>query len=646
MATPLVRIPQPQGGTMYAFASSAKDMTRAFNNPDIKFEFSKFALLDLPDFTTAVAGSNTMDFELSLKQASGANYVATAPNVDFAQTFQNYALNMEELLLQDDDYDPIIMQSDAEKIFFKWLSALGAMRLASADSNVSTVGGYTEDANSDGIGVAAYDRVVKYLGTIDAENDVAYAGNTYHEVFINVPTSVGYTPQVIFNPANYNTTATKLYASDDIEGRAGQTHPDPSLNLDTVADDYTLADGPYYDIAVNSTNSVQVDFDPESYSEVVSASSIKSLLDYAKTGQQFTFNAILVYYDLYSQSVPSNRATNLYGILILDDIQSVGGVGSKINEQIKNKPNEVTGLNGNAFSLKLNLKFNSSLDNVGVETSINDFTTFSMDLFMDTTTALENATEVLIEANNRYSAIVDRLDSLENILVSGAESDDIITRLTSLESDFQNASIQLQDSDSLLRLIQKAHEKLNSLIDGTIPTELQYNVDVIFDGNGTTVDKTTSGKIKVNNSVVGYAQAVKFKWDLAANVVSTIIDSDNLFDIGVSGNGADRYGIWTKLLPYTNRLSLYESLVNDPNDDLYIYIDDSVNAWKPGHVFKIAFDTFDISGNSIIIKTGKSGGFNKTIAHIEPDQLITAKPYIEIVCIDPVNYKFEADILR
>ena len=188
MATPLVRIPQSQGGTMYAFASSAKDMTRAFNNPDIRFEFSKFALLDLPDFTTSIGGSNTIDFELNLKEASGSDYVATAPNVDFAKTFQNYALNMEELLLQDDDYDPIIMQSDAEKIFFKWLNNLGAIDYNTADSNVSTLGGYVELANSDGIGTTAYDRVVKYLGTIYAGNDVCFSGNTYHEVFINLPT--------------------------------------------------------------------------------------------------------------------------------------------------------------------------------------------------------------------------------------------------------------------------------------------------------------------------------------------------------------------------------------------------------------------------------------------------------------------------
>ena len=646
MATPLVRIPQSQGGTMYAFASSAKDMTRAFNNPDIRFEFSKFALLDLPDFTTSIGGSNTIDFELNLKEASGSSYVATAPNVDFAKTFQNYALNMEELLLQDDDYDPIIMQSDAEKIFFKWLNNLGAIDYNTADSNVSTLGGYVELANSDGIGTTAYDRVVKYLGTIDAENDVAYAGNTYHEVFINVPTSVGYTPQVIFNPENYNTTATKLYASSEIEGRAGQTHPDPSLDMDSIVDSYNISDGPYYDIAVNSTNGVQIEWDDNAYAEVVNTSSISNLLDYAKTGQQFTFNAILVYYDLYSQSNPSNRATNLYGILILDDIQSVGGIGSKINEQIKNKPNEVTGLNGNAFSLKLNLKFNSSIDNVGVETSVNDFTTFSMDLFMDTTTALENAVEVLLQANGRYASIVERLDSMENLLVAGTDSDEIVARLASLENDFQNSSLQLQDSDSLLKLIQKAHEKLNSLIDGTIPTSLQYNTDVIFNGKGTTVDKTAAGRIKINNNVVGYKQSINFLWNIAANVVSSKLDGVTLFDANVSGAGADKFAIWTRLQTFTNRMSLRDTFSSEPNDDLYIYIDDSTTTWESGQVFKIAFDTIDLNGNGIIIKTGKAGVFNKTVAHIEPEQLITAKPYIEIVCTDPINYKFEADILR
>jgi hypothetical protein len=644
MATPLVRIPQPRGGTMYAFASSARDMTRAFNNPDLNFEFSRYALLDLPDFTQSTNGANTIDFSLNLVNASGSAYSAGAPNIDFAQTFQNYALNAEELLLQDDDYDPIILQSDAEKLFFKWLSNLGAIRFRTADSNEATIGALTEENNSIQTG-AVYDRVVKYIGTIDAENDIAYKGNAYHEVYINVPTSVGSTPTVLFQPRQYNTTATKLYADNVIEGRSGQNHPDPNINLFSVVDTYDVGTGEaYYNINPNATDSVQIVFNDTSYAQIANVSDVENLLDFAKTGQQFTFNAILVYYDLYSASNPSQRATNLYGILILDEIQSTGGTGSKIHEQIKFKPNEVTGLNGNAFSLKLNLKFNSSLDNVGVETSVNDFTTFSMDLFMDTTTALENATELLIEANRRYGYLAERLDSVENLVVGSQENDELVARIAEIEEQMQNASLQLQDSDSLLQLITKAHDRINSMIDGTIPTEIQYNTDVIFAGAGTRIDKSNPEKIKIINDVNGYSITPAFTWDQVGT--PTLITTSSPFDVGASGQGAQAFGIYAKLLNYTNRLSLQNLLTNDPNDDLDIYIDDGSFAWKAGQLFKISFDTINMGGNSINIYTGRATEYDKTIAALQPVQLISDKPYIEVVCIDPINYIFEVDILR
>lgn len=646
MATPLVRIPQPQGGTMYAFASSARDMTRAFNSADLNFEFSKYALLDLPDFTQSVNGSNTIDFELNLKQASGQDYVANQPNVDFAQTFQNYALNMEEILLKDDDYDPIILQSDAEKIFFKWLSSLGAIDFRPTDSNESSTGAYAENNNAI-LGGSNYDKVVKYLGSIDAENDVSYQGNTYHEVYINVPTSVGYSPLVLFKPTDYNTTATKLYASDpesnQIEGRAGQSHPDPNINMSPIFDDWTAGSGAYYDIATNATNSVQIDWDVNSYAQINNNPDVESLLDFAKTGQEFRFNAVLVYYDLYSSSVPANRSTNLYGILILDDITDAYGPGSKIHEQIKFKPNEVTGLNGNAYSLKLNLKFNSSLDNVGVETSINDFTTFSMDLFMDTTTALENATELLVQANSRYNKVVERLDNLENVILATAKAAELENRIKELEDDFTASSLQLRDSEALLNLINNAHTRINQLIDGTIPVELQYNTDVIFSGRGTQVDKSVPGKIKIHNTAGSYKVNLPYRWDIASGVTVNELTGEDPFEPTQS----NIYGIWTKLDTFSNRLSLKDVIDSGSmNGNLNIYIDDSSTGWTTGQVFKVALDPIVINGNNIKIWTGAKSGYVKSIANIDPSQLITDAPYIEVVCIDPVNYEFEADILR
>jgi hypothetical protein len=648
MATPLVRIPQPQGGTMYAFASAARDITRAFNNPDLKFEFSRYALLDLPDFTSSVNGSNTIDYSL-LKDTSGANYSPSTngPGVDFANTFQNYALNAEELLLQDDDFDPVLYKSDAEKLFFKWLSATGSIRFRGADSTESNVGNYTEDPNSEQTG-QVYDRIVKYLGTIDAENDIAYKGNAYHEVYINVPSSAGTTPTVLFEPSDFNTTATKLYADPQwIEGRNNQSHPDPNLDLDPVVDEYDSGTGPYYDINTNGTNSVGIDWNEQSYYGITNDSDVKNFNDFSKRGQDFRFNAVLVYYDLYSASTPGRRSTNLYGILILDDIQSLGGIGSRIHEQIKYKPNEVTGLNGNAYSLKLNIKFNTSLDNVGVETNVNDFTTFSMDLFMDTTTLLENAAELLIKANDRYGSISQRLDEMEKLVLASESAEDLEERIKELENDFQNTSTQLQDSDALLKLITKAHDKLNSLIDGTIPVELQYNTDVLFDGIGTEIDKSVPEKIKVNSTVKSYENLNLFLWDLAAKSTAGSITKTSQFDINDSSAGLSLYGVWARLKPFTNRISFIDKLSTSiANDDFNIYIDDSINSWKEGQVVRITFETIDMNGNDIKIFTRTSGGFDIQIADIIPAELITNKPYIEVICTNPITYEFEVDIIR
>jgi hypothetical protein len=278
---------------------------------------------------------------------------------------------------------------------------------------------------------------------------------------------------------------------------------------------------------------------------------------------------------------------------------------------------------------------------VGVETNVNDFTTFSMDLFMDTTTLLENAAELLIRANERYSNISQRLDELERLVLATESAEQLEARIEQLETDFQNTSVQLEDSDSLLKLITKAHDKLNSLIDGTIPVELQYNTDVIFDGLGTSVDKSVPNKIKVNNTTKGYENLRLFTWDLSTSATVDQLNSSNQLDITSSGAGLSQYGVWCKLKPFTNRISLINKFsTNVANDDLNIYIDDSNNSWQEGQIVKITFETINMNGNKIKVYTRSSAGFNQLIADITPAQLLSNKPYIEVVCTNPINYQF------
>ena len=642
MATPLIRIPQEQGGTMYAFSSAARDLTRAYYNPDINFEYSKFALIDIPVVSAPSNGENFIQFE-NLYQASGSDYIPdTNANVDFAQTLQNYALNFENFILTDDDFDNTLYSTDAEKILFKWLHHLGAFEVKTANSQ-QVVSGYSraienEDTTDTGNN---YSRVVKYIGNIDVSNDKNYQGNTYNEIFVNVPSSVGYTPEILFKSTEYNTTATTYNANSNggfINGRDGQTHPDAFLTLDALADNsngkINMDPVDLYDYGIewNSTLYTKIANDPK----------LNNFLDYSKRGGDFRFNAILVYYDLYSKSNISNKATNLYGILILDNFKNdPNSNGWYIPELSKYKPNDVTGLNGNAFALKLNVKFNSSLDNVGVELNINDYSTFSMDIFLDTTTSLENAAKLLVDAGNAYAGIAQRVSELEN-LISYSNSTDFSARITSLETAIENASLNYASSTSILDMITSVNSRLNQVISGVIPAEIQYNTNVLNAGNGVKIDKSNPNMIKIVNDNNGYTLNSVFNYDFTSEILGSLITSDNLFNLNVTAFT----GLITRISPYDNliRINTNNSTMTG---DLNIYLDDSINTWKNGQTIKFSFKNqlSTLGTYKINIYADKNNSYVLK-ASISSNDLLSLKPYFELICIDEINKTFELEIIR
>lgn len=636
---------------MYAFASGTRDLTRAFNNPDLQFDFSTYALANIPDFkvTDPNHNENVVDFEQFLDY-NGTNYDIAAMDsgnkaASFANTFQNYALNLEELLLQDDDFDSALLKSDAEKIFFKYLEKAGAIRFKPADSSQTTTTSQHVEYDNANQTANDYNRVIKYLGTIDANNDIHFKGQSYHEVYVNVPSGIGFTPDVLFEFSSYNNSGSKIYTTAEINGRAGQTHPDSLMHLETLVDvGVTSQDPAYYDIDSNTNKNLGINWTVGDYQQIATNSKMDTLGDYAKAGGDFNFNAVLLYYDIFSQSNPANSARNLYGVLILDNPQNVTGPSGDytIPRLQKYKPNEITGLNGNSFGLKVNLKFNSSLDNVGTEVNVNDFTTFSMDLFMDTTSSLTNATSLLMKANKRYSDLETRLEGLEAILTSVTNSTELEARIADLENDFENTSINLADSTSLLSLISNVNSRVSSMIDGTIPTEVQYNTDVIFAGSGILVDKTVPNKIKVKNDIKTYSFNKPFNWNETTLAVATEITTSNPYDPQFS----TAFGIWTRLKEFTNQLRLTgKTAATAAQNNINIYIDDKLISWKDGQSFKVVFEDLNLDGNNIKIYTNFSGGFNILIDSLSASEL-SSNPYFEIVCTNAANYEFEVDIIR
>lgn len=649
MATPLIRIPQEQGGTMYAFSSAARDLTRAYYNPDIVFEYSKFALLDIPVVAEPTVGSTNNYIQFSNLYEGGQS--GTAPSYDdtdpddnanrhFAQTFQNYALNLENFILNDDDFDETLYSSDSEKIFFKWLNEIGAFRVKGATSQEATSGfsRVIEEDNSAQTG-AEYSKVVQYIGNIDVSNDKNYQGNTYNEVFVNIPSSVGFTPNVLFKSSEYNTTATQYQPTTSINGRSGQTHPDPNINLESIADNNNGT----INVDTAETYHYGIEWNPGAYAKITNDANLNTLFDYSKRGGDFRFNAILVYYDLYSKSNMGNRSTNLYGVIILDNWKyDPASTGWFIPEIAKYKPNEITGLNGNAYALKLNVKFNSSLDNVGVEKNINDFSTFSMDIFFDTTSSLEQASKILLEANKNYLNLSSRFESLENLFLTQVEQDNLNDRVDTLESSVENAALNFGSATDILDMISSTNQRLNQIIAGEIPTEVQYNTDILRAGDGTQIDKSTPNSIKVNNTNYGYYLNELYIYNSITNQISTVIGVDAAFNpINSNVNS-----IWSRINKYDNMVRIYlEQEVFSSN--LNIYLDDSVASFKKGQVVKFVFKTpiFNLDNNTINIYTDKSNGWILK-STINSTDLLSNKPYIEMVCVDEINKTFELEIIR
>tara|TARA_B110000285_G_scaffold46295_2_gene51937 strand:- start:33285 stop:35273 length:1989 start_codon:yes stop_codon:yes gene_type:complete len=662
MATPLIRIPQEQGGTMYAFASAARDLTRAYYNPDMNFEFSKFALIDLPVYAASIqsdpdddtyTGPNYIDYTRLFEGGGGAgadSYNDTLHdgngNVHFTRTLQGYALNLENMLLNpetNDDFDDVIYQSDAEKIFFKYLYHINAMRVRSANSQeVST--GYSrmielDDSLQSG---SEYSKIIKYVGNIDVTNDKNYQGQQYNEIFVNVPSSVGYTPEILLKATNYNTNNTKFVPGESVEGRTPDyVHPDPFMNVES----YTDQDDGTYNVNPVEVPAIGIDWNAEAYAKIIDDPELNTLLDYSRRGGDFRFNAILVYYDLYSKSTVGNKATNLYGIIILDNWkEDTSNDGWYIPELTKYKPNEITGLNGNAFALKLNLKFNSSLDNVGVEKNINDYSTFSMDIFLDTTSTLENAVQLLKDANKRYNKISEKVEMLESFFLTSDNLQGISKRLDSMQSDLENATLNFQDERSLLDIITNTNSRLNQVIAGTIPAEIQYNTDVLQSGNtGVSIDKSSNGKVKINNTNFGYSIGQSYVYDTIGSMNERVISKNAPFLPSESGTKA----VWQRVKPFDNLIRIYTDYDESFDSNLNIYLDDTVSSWKKGQVVRVSFKDKikDLSTHSISVWTDKKGGWSEKI-NIPASILLSNQPYIEIVCIDEVNKTFEYDILR
>jgi len=681
MATPLLSPLRVQGGTFYTFTSSAEDISKTFTDDDTRFVFSKYALLDIPDVRTPSANrENYLVWEgIGSIAGGGTSSVATLSiddNINLAESLQNYTLNFEQLILEGSNtlargYNQSELYTVSERIFWRWLAQVNAIRFRNATSSESAAGTrYTEEDPS-----STYNRVVKYLGDIDIINNVSRDGHSYSEIYLNVPTQHGNTPYALFKTfQDFNYFPGGIWSNGNtyIDGRdSGSTSPS-GLDLrayydSDIADYYatgatfglvtnssgfaTISGGSSKPVLISNMDGAQLDFEASSYRPIVDDPGINIIPEWNASGAagDFSFNAVLVYYDVYQASNPTVRARNLYGILFLDDYTNASSSFSYLKRFDKYKPNPITKLNGNSYGLKLNLKFDTSADNVGVETIINDYNTFSMDLFIDASVRLQEAGEMFLRQRNDVAEIRTEIVNLKNIAYSQGGLDLLSQRVSLLEKQLNNARLAFSSETSLLDLINKNAEDINNILSGRTSINLTYDLGTFMPGPGILIDKSVPNQIKIINRKQNYDNFVICKND--SNQLLTNVNNGRVIASTTNGNVLT-LGTFTNYFKQKNTNADLSTGIETFQDSLYINIDDTAVKWKKGQTFRLVFaDPISTGGYNIVFRTDATnilgnGSYGKIIYTILSSELLSSKPIIEITCTDDSGFNFELDILR
>ena len=373
--TPLLRPLRDNGATLYVFPSANEDIGLNLNSRATGVAMSHYALLNLP----IMFGNTDPKTE----------------SIAIATDLQNYMMNLECTLLNQDSYNYQEYHTVSERAFFHWLKSFEKRYNNSKLSLERTQNGndvyYKETDNTN--------RLVQCFGAIDAGNSLSTEFGMFNETYVNIPTSYGNGPvffKQVQDSSETNYIYGKTYNAGDSEHLQGRKN-----NVDTLkilsdvkpkydnGTSYKLDDA--YEIVkdINEIQSACRAFTNDKNIQINSYDDVNidqktqfsgKYCDITLNPCEFGFNAILLYYSVYDQNDTTKTAyaINLFGIVFLDSPSSVQNGQAKIPSLIKKK--SFGGANkanffGNSYSFRVNIKTLSVYDNT--DAMIQDNTTMS-----------------------------------------------------------------------------------------------------------------------------------------------------------------------------------------------------------------------------------------------------------------------------
>lgn len=657
--TPILKRLNKKSTTFYTFGSASNDLSKCLGNTSTKeFIFSHFVCLNLPDIknpqrqgsaSAPTSSSNTLDVNPNNQQKSSSYLVS--------KYLQDYVLNFEEHLLANTTISPSDLEPDktpAERVFWHWLKETGAIDFTTATTQVTSGRTrYIEDESDNN-----YKRVVQYIGDIDVTNNVDLNNEAYTEIYIHIPAESGNTPTVLFDSISnswYEDGKTYSNTGSDQAYIYGQTSGsiDPSYDP-SVVDVMAMYDNtPSYITDSVGQDCFCIDFDAESYNEIMTNASINTIQDFNKStlADTFEFNTVLLYYDVLNVS-SGKKTSNLYGVLFLSDVitSDQPNIPDYFQRFPKYKPVEGA-YNGNSYGFKINLRIDLEPNKQGIHSLVNEYNTFSMALFSDAIAKMQNCADTFIKLKDTTTKLGEKVNELETMMANVANYNKMQESINELQRELENANLAFADRNSLLELIAKNSDEIKKLANGTLTRRLQMNLDVVKPGYDIIVDTSNPEQVVINTKTRGYSLC-------PLNCLDTgeVINMEHPITLSIDGQSRTTNAVYTYLQTASNMLRFYNEVGVLADEDIVVYINDSMSTWQKGQNMKISFPTLtleDLNGKNIVFLTdynNKNGNGSYGIKDVVLfGELKSDHPVIELICLDETmssEHSIVHDILR
>lgn len=437
--TPLLRPLRDNGATLYVFPSANEDIGLNLNSRATGVAMSHYALLNLP-----VMFGNTDP---------------KSESIAIATDLQNYMMNLECTLLNQDSYNYQEYHTVSERAFFHWLKSFGTRHIKDSKLNLDRTQNsndvyYKETDNTN--------RVVQCFGAIDAGNSLSTEFGMFNETYVNIPTSYGNGP-VFFKQVQDTSETNYIYGKTYNAGDSGHLQGRKN-NVDTLkilsdvkpkydsGTSYTLNDA--YEIVkdINEIQSACRSFTNDKNIQINSYDDVNidqktqfsgKYCDITSNPCEFGFNAILLYYSVYDQNDTTKTAyaINLFGIVFLDSPSSVQNGQAKIPSLIKKK--SFGGANkanffGNSYSFRVNIKTLSVYDNT--DAMIQDNTTMSSINSVDFSDVVSNLNRAIDVMNTNVQSTMAIQDAYMTTLKLTDENKQKLQELEAKLDGYLNGS--------------------------------------------------------------------------------------------------------------------------------------------------------------------------------------------------------------